>query len=198
MRNWSSILDRRHRFLYWFFPEQGRSTWTDPTGLLRNYKILSVWSFQRSFHQTAKIGHRLRQKSSFRNWKITRLRLLYWRSIFSCICGVSLPAQQRSLQLGALMDAWIHSNRSFTVWLQSNFLHNGFDHLFNNMIVFILIGSRLNRSSAGPDMYLIYGSRAVRKYVSPLYTIWIGRKWWHLSVHRSYFRTYWCNALDLD
>ena len=25
----------------------------------------------------------------------------------------------------------------------SNFLHNGFDHLFNNMIVFVLIGSRL-------------------------------------------------------
>ena len=52
-------------------------------------------------------------------------------------------ASTEILNWGAL--TWMHAFKQGELYrlVTSNFLHNGFDHLFNNMIVFVLIGSRL-------------------------------------------------------
>lgn len=119
--------------------DKGRSTWTDPDRAFEELYdpvclILSAAGKGEEQSGTSE-GIRFRKLGEY---KATAIILAI--NIFMYLWTL---ASHEIINWGAL--TWMHALQQGELYrlVTSNFLHYGFDHLFNNMIVFLLVGSRL-------------------------------------------------------
>ena len=119
--------------------EQGRSTWTDPDRAFEELydPVCMILSASDSKDRSSAPPEEFRFRK-LKDYQATAVILTI--NIFMYLWSA---ASTEILNWGAL--TWMHSFKQGELYrlVTSNFLHNGFDHLFNNMIVFVLIGSRL-------------------------------------------------------
>lgn len=119
--------------------EQGRSTWTDPDSSFEELydPVCMILSASDSKGRSSAPSEEFRFRK-LKDYQATAVILMI--NIFMYLWSV---ASTEILNWGAL--TWMHAFKQGELYrlVTSNFLHNGFDHLFNNMIVFVLIGSRL-------------------------------------------------------
>lgn len=119
--------------------EQGRSTWTDPDRAFEELydPVCMILSASDSKGRSSSPPEEFRFRK-LKDYQATAVILTI--NIFMYLWSV---ASTEILNWGAL--TWMHAFKQGELYrlVTSNFLHNGFDHLFNNMIVFVLIGSRL-------------------------------------------------------
>lgn len=119
--------------------EQGRSTWTDPDRAFEELydPVCMILSASESKGRSSSPPEEFRFRK-LKDYQATAVILTI--NIFMYLWSV---ASTEILNWGAL--TWMHAFKQGELYrlVTSNFLHNGFDHLFNNMIVFVLIGSRL-------------------------------------------------------
>lgn len=119
--------------------EQGRSTWTDPDRAFEELydPVCMILSASDSKGRSSSPPEEFRFRK-LKDYQATAAILTI--NIFMYLWSV---ASTEILNWGAL--TWMHAFKQGELYrlVTSNFLHNGFDHLFNNMIVFVLIGSRL-------------------------------------------------------
>ena len=115
--------------------EQGRSTWTDPDRAFEELydPVCMILSASDSKDRSSAPPEEFRFRK-LKDYQATAVILTI--NIFMYLWSA---ASTEILNWGALTFKQGELYRLVT----SNFLHNGFDHLFNNMIVFVLIGSRL-------------------------------------------------------
>lgn len=119
--------------------EQGRSTWTDPDRAFEELydPVCMILSASDSKGRSSSPPEEFRFRK-LKDYQATAVILTI--NLFMYLWSV---ASTEILNWGAL--TWMHAFKQGELYrlVTSNFLHNGFDHLFNNMIVFVLIGSRL-------------------------------------------------------
>ena len=119
--------------------EQGRSTWTDPDRAFEELydPVCMILSASDSKDRSSAPPEEFRFRK-LKDYQATAVILTI--NIFMYLWSA---ASTEILNWGAL--TWMHAFKQGELYrlVTSNFLHNGFDHLFNNMIVFVLIGSRL-------------------------------------------------------
>lgn len=119
--------------------EQGRSTWTDPDRAFEELydPVCMILSASDSKDRSSASPEEFRFRK-LKDYQATAVILTI--NIFMYLWSA---ASTEILNWGAL--TWMHAFKQGELYrlVTSNFLHNGFDHLFNNMIVFVLIGSRL-------------------------------------------------------
>lgn len=119
--------------------EQGRSTWTDPDRAFEELydSVCMILSASDSKDRSSAPPEEFRFRK-LKDYQATAVILTI--NIFMYLWSA---ASTEILNWGAL--TWMHAFKQGELYrlVTSNFLHNGFDHLFNNMIVFVLIGSRL-------------------------------------------------------
>lgn len=119
--------------------EQGRSTWTDPDRAFEELydPVCMILSASDSKDRSSAPPEEFRFRK-LKDYHATAVILTI--NIFMYLWSA---ASTEILNWGAL--TWMHAFKQGELYrlVTSNFLHNGFDHLFNNMIVFVLIGSRL-------------------------------------------------------
>lgn len=119
--------------------EQGRSTWTDPDRAFEELydPVCMILSASDSKDRSSAPPEEFRFRK-LKDYQATAVILTI--NIFMYLWS---DASTEILNWGAL--TWMHAFKQGELYrlVTSNFLHNGFDHLFNNMIVFVLIGSRL-------------------------------------------------------
>ena len=119
--------------------EQGRSTWTDPDRAFEELydPVCMILSASDSKDRSSAPPEEFRFRK-LKDYQATAVILTI--NIFMYLWSA---ASTEILNRGAL--TWMHAFKQGELYrlVTSNFLHNGFDHLFNNMIVFVLIGSRL-------------------------------------------------------
>ena len=119
--------------------EQGRSTWTDPDRAFEELydPVCMILSASDSKDRSSAPPEEFRFRK-LKDYQATAVILTI--NIFMYLWSA---ASTEILNWGAL--TWMHAFKPGELYrlVTSNFLHNGFDHLFNNMIVFVLIGSRL-------------------------------------------------------
>lgn len=119
--------------------EQGRSTWTDPDRAFEELydPVCMILSASDSKDRSSAPPEEFRFRK-LKDYQATAVILTI--NIFMYLWSA---ASTEILNWGAL--TWMNAFKQGELYrlVTSNFLHNGFDHLFNNMIVFVLIGSRL-------------------------------------------------------
>ena len=119
--------------------EQGRSTWTDPDRAFEELydPVCMILSASDSKDRSSAPPEEFRFRK-LKDYQATAVILTI--NIFMYLWSA---ASTEILNWGAL--TWMHAFKQGELYrlVTRNFLHNGFDHLFNNMIVFVLIGSRL-------------------------------------------------------
>lgn len=119
--------------------EQGRSTWTDPDRAFEELydPVCMILSASDSKDRSSAPPEEFRFRK-LKDYQATAVILTI--NIFMYLWSA---ASTEILNWGAL--TWMHAFKQGELYrlVTSNFLHNGFDHLFNNMIVFVLNGSRL-------------------------------------------------------
>lgn len=146
--------------------EQGRSTWTDPDRAFQELydpvcMILSA--SDRTDKSSAPVAEMRFRK--LKDYQATAIILIL--NIFMYLWSL---ASTEILNWGAL--TWMHALKRGQLYrlVTSMFLHYGFDHLFNNMIVFVLIGSRLEPIFGRARYVALYlGSGLCGSIVSAVY-----------------------------
>ena len=132
--------------------EQGGSIWTDPDRSFEELydPVCMILSASDSKGRLSAPSEEFRFRK-LKDYRATAVILMI--NIFMYLWSA---ASTEILNWGAL--TWMHAFKQGELYrlVTSNFLHNGFDHLFNNMIVFVLIGSRLERSFGRARYVVLY------------------------------------------
>ena len=151
--------------------EQGRSTWTDPDRAFEELydPVCMILSASDSKDRSSAPPEEFRFRK-LKDYQATAVILTI--NIFMYLWSA---ASTEILNWGAL--TWMHAFKQGELYrlVTSNFLHNGFDHLFNNMIVFVLIGSRLEPIFGRARYVALYmGAGLCGSIVSAVYYINMG------------------------
>ena len=82
---------------------------------------------------------------------------------------------EKIYDIGACSPYMVLEQHQFYRLLTSNYLHYGWDHFFNNMVVFLVLGSSLEKIMGGVRYFILYtGSGLIGSLVSVFYYTSIG------------------------
>jgi rhomboid protease GluP len=92
--------------------------------------------------------------------------------------------RERMIEKGALSWYFVKENNEYYRLLTSMFMHSGWSHLINNMVVLLFVGSSLERA-AGRIRYLViyFGTGIVAAISSISYNMW--KEYAHVSFERT-------------
>lgn len=157
-------------FLIILLSANGQATWIDPANAFQElYEPVGMILSAGKERTPAK-----KQKGfSFGTYKMTAaiaaVNIIFF--VISEIIG------DRIYQMGACNADLVLNNREYYRLITSNYLHYGIDHIFNNMIVFLLLGSRLEKIMGSVRYFVLYtGAGIIGSLVSVFYYASIGEQ----------------------